>query len=49
MTSVIQCVIIYVRGDFMISKQRDIDWYLQDYETPNDGWEHIEPEGREVW
>jgi len=26
-----------------------IDWYLQDYEKPEDGWEHIEPKGREVW
>ena len=29
----------------------DIDWYIQDYERPepSDGWENIEPKGREEW
>ena len=27
----------------------DIDWLMQDYERPDDGWEQIEPAGREVW
>ena len=42
---------IFKKGDEIIIKptQRGIDWYLQDYERPTDGWEHIEPEGREVW
>jgi antitoxin MazE len=26
-----------------------IDWYMQDYERPDGGWEYIEPEGREAW
>ena len=26
-----------------------IDWYLQDYERPDDGWEDVEAKGREIW
>jgi len=38
------------RGDEIIIKPtHGIDWYIQDYEIPNDGWEHIEPKGREEW
>ena len=38
------------KGDEIILKPiHNIDWYLQDYERPEDGWEHSEPKGREVW
>ena len=33
----------------IIEPAHDIDWYLQDYERPDDGWAQIEPAGREVW
>jgi antitoxin MazE len=37
------------KGDEIILKPiHGIDWYIQDYERPIGGWEHIEPEGREV-
>ena len=32
-----------------IKPTHGIDWYLADYEKPDDGWEHIEPDGRETW
>ena len=38
------------RGEEIIMKPaHGIDWYMQDYERSDDGWEYIEPEGREVW
>ena len=38
------------KGEYIIIKPtHDINWYLQDYERPDDGWENIEPDGREVW
>jgi len=36
-------------GEIIIKPTHGIDWYMQDYERPNDGWEHIEAKGREVW
>ena len=37
-------------GDVIILKPaHGIDWYLQDYERPDGGWEHVDPKGREVW
>ena len=37
-------------GDEIIIKPvHGIDWYLEDYERPDGGWEHIEPKGRELW
>ena len=36
-------------GEIIIKPAHGIDWYMQGYERPGDGWEHIEPEGREVW
>jgi antitoxin MazE len=37
-------------GDEIIMKPtHGIDWYLQDYERPGDGWECVEPKGREEW
>jgi antitoxin MazE len=35
--------------EIIITPTHGIDWYMQGYERPDDGWEHIEPEGREVW
>ena len=37
--------------EIIIKPTHGIDWYLQDYERPDDteNWEHIEPKGREVW
>ncbi|MCL2633745.1 MAG: AbrB/MazE/SpoVT family DNA-binding domain-containing protein [Oscillospiraceae bacterium] len=37
--------------DIVIKPTHGIDWYLQDYERfeKDEGWEHIEPTGREVW
>jgi len=35
--------------EIIIKPTRGIDWYLQDYKSPDDGWEHIEPKGREAW
>ena len=35
--------------EIIIKPTHGIEWYMQDYERPDDGWEHIEPEGREVW
>jgi antitoxin MazE len=35
--------------EIIIKPTHGIDWYLQDYERPDDGWECIEPEGREAW
>ena len=41
---------IYKKGEEIIIKPtHGIDWFLQDYERPDDGWEPLEPEGREVW
>ena len=39
-------------GNYIIIKPiHGIDWYLQDYERPtlSEGWEHVEPKGREEW
>jgi antitoxin component of MazEF toxin-antitoxin module len=35
--------------EIIITPTHGIDWYMQDYKRPDDGWEHIEPEGREAW
>jgi len=37
--------------NIIVKPTHGIDWYLQDYERPNlsEGWEQIEPEGREEW
>jgi antitoxin MazE len=35
--------------EIILKPTHGIDWYMQDYERPCDGWEHEEPEGREVW
>jgi antitoxin MazE len=35
--------------EIIIKPTHSIDWYLKDYESSDDGWEHFEPEGREVW
>ncbi|MCL1819170.1 MAG: AbrB/MazE/SpoVT family DNA-binding domain-containing protein [Oscillospiraceae bacterium] len=35
--------------EIIIKPAHGIDWFLQDYERPDDGWEHITPKGREVW
>jgi len=35
--------------EIIIKPTHGIDWYMQDYERPDNGWEQIEPEGREVW
>ena len=37
--------------DIIVKPTHRIDWYLQDYERPKlvEGWEHIEPKGREKW
>ena len=43
---------IIKNGEIIIIKPaHGIDWYLQDYERPSntEGWEHIEPKGREEW
>ena len=41
---------IYKKGEEIIIKPtHGIDWFLQDYERPDDGWEHLEPEVREEW
>jgi antitoxin MazE len=38
------------KGEEIIIKPiHGIEWYLQDYDRPDDGWEHIEPKGREEW
>jgi len=38
------------KGDEIIIKPtHGIEWLLEDYNRPDDGWEHIEPKGREVW
>jgi len=38
------------KGDEIIIKPtHGIEWYLQDYEAPDDGWEDIPPKGRELW
>ena len=36
-------------AEIIIKPTHGIDWYLQGYELPADGWEHTEPKGREVW
>ena len=37
-------------GESIILKPtHGIEWYLQDYERPDGGWEHLEPKGREEW
>ena len=33
----------------VIKPLHSIDWYLQNYERPVDGWEDAEPQGRELW
>jgi len=35
--------------EIIIKPTHCIDWYMQNYEKPDDGWEQIEPVGREVW
>jgi antitoxin MazE len=35
--------------EIIVTPTHGIDWYMQDYERPDDGWEHIEPKGRESW
>jgi len=35
--------------EIIIKPTHGIDWYLQDYERPDGGWEHIEAKGREIW
>jgi antitoxin MazE len=35
--------------EIIIKPTHGIDWFLQDYERPDDGWEYIEPKGREAW
>ena len=35
--------------EIIIKPTHGIDWYMQDYERPDDGWEQAPPEGREVW
>jgi len=35
--------------EIVIKPVHGIDWYLQGYESPDDGWECVEPEGREAW
>ena len=35
--------------EIIIKPIHGIDWYLQDYARPDDGWEDIEPTGREIW
>ena len=49
--SVGDMVEISKKGDEIIIKHttHGIDYYLQDYERPDDGWERFEPKGREVW
>ena len=37
-----------IGDEIIIKPTHGIDWYMQDYERPDDGWEHIELEGREV-
>jgi antitoxin MazE len=36
-------------NNIILMPTHNIDWYLQDYEKPEGGWEDIEPKGREVW
>jgi hypothetical protein len=41
---------ISIKGEkIIITPKHGIDWYMQDYERPDGGWEHIEPAGREIW
>lgn len=35
--------------EIIVKPTHGIDWYLQDYERPNAGWENVEPRGREEW
>ena len=35
--------------EIIIKPTHGIDWLLQDYDRPDDSWEHIEPKGREIW
>ena len=37
--------------NIIVKPTQSIDWYLQDYERPTlaEGWEHVEPKGREKW
>ena len=35
--------------EIVIKPLHSIDWYLQDYIRPDEGWEHIEAVGRESW
>jgi antitoxin MazE len=39
------------KGDEIVLKPtHNIDWYLMDYERPEDAaWERFEPQGREEW
>jgi antitoxin component of MazEF toxin-antitoxin module len=32
--------------EIIITPIHGIDWYIQDYERPGEGWEHTEPEGQ---
>jgi antitoxin MazE len=41
---------IFKNGDeITIKPTHNIDWYLQDYERPDDDWEQVEGKGREEW
>ena len=33
----------------IITPTHGIEWYLQDYERPDDGWEQEEARGHEEW
>jgi len=38
-----------IGNDIILKPTHGIDWYMQDYERPKEGWENVEPKGREVW
>ncbi|GHU55664.1 hypothetical protein FACS1894132_12090 [Clostridia bacterium] len=44
---------IIKQNDMLIlkpQKSRTINWFLEDYERSDDGWENVsEPKGREEW
>ena len=35
--------------NIIIRPTHNIDWYLQGYERPDNDWETVQPQGREVW
>ena len=41
-------IIIKHNGSRKIT-EHNIDWYLRDYERPDNDWEAAAPQGREVW